>query len=255
MAKNVPKSGKQSRSKTTVKGKRYHCAKCRKRSPKPVKTPAPWYCPECLKKNDAANAEAATDLQLLPASRWRTNGSQVPLSWPSVHPGGSLPRTMRPNRGTLRTGPVRKGFVRRACRRFRWASNRTSSARRACSSSNRRSRCWKGLSPIIRPCPAIGICWPAAAARYRSCRPIRLLRRAVRRPARRRNCSNNLRKALETQTMLAGRFPDNRPACAGGSASPWRQRTQPLPRCEADRVLPGPRSPYWEWQRLRAKEP
>ena len=27
-----------------VKGKRYLCARCRKRSPKPVKTPAPWYC-------------------------------------------------------------------------------------------------------------------------------------------------------------------------------------------------------------------
>jgi hypothetical protein len=32
-----------------VKGKRLHCAKCRKRSPKPVKAFAPWYCPNCLK--------------------------------------------------------------------------------------------------------------------------------------------------------------------------------------------------------------
>jgi ribosomal protein L37AE/L43A len=35
---------------TAVKGKRYLCAKCRKRSPRPVKTPAPWYCPNCLKE-------------------------------------------------------------------------------------------------------------------------------------------------------------------------------------------------------------
>lgn len=50
MSKNIPKTGKKSRPKTAVKGKRYLCAKCRKRSPKPVKTPAPWYCPACLKK-------------------------------------------------------------------------------------------------------------------------------------------------------------------------------------------------------------
>jgi hypothetical protein len=47
MAK-VLKTGKRTRPKTAVKGKRYHCAMCRKRSPKPVKTPAPWYCPYCL---------------------------------------------------------------------------------------------------------------------------------------------------------------------------------------------------------------
>ena len=46
--KNIPKTGKRHRPKTAVKGKRYLCAKCRKRSPKPVKTPAPWYCPRCL---------------------------------------------------------------------------------------------------------------------------------------------------------------------------------------------------------------
>jgi hypothetical protein len=39
---------------TAVKGKRYRCAKCRKRSPQPVKTPAPWYCPSCLKEKDPA---------------------------------------------------------------------------------------------------------------------------------------------------------------------------------------------------------
>ena len=49
MAKNIFRSGKQARPKTAVKGKRFLCAKCRKRSPKPVKTPAPWYCPNCLK--------------------------------------------------------------------------------------------------------------------------------------------------------------------------------------------------------------
>lgn len=49
MAKNFPRTGKKVRPKTAVKGKRYLCAKCRKRSPKPVKTPAPWYCSNCLK--------------------------------------------------------------------------------------------------------------------------------------------------------------------------------------------------------------
>jgi len=50
MARNILRTGKQTRPKTAVKGKRYHCAKCRKRSPKPVKTAAPWYCPNCLKE-------------------------------------------------------------------------------------------------------------------------------------------------------------------------------------------------------------
>lgn len=50
MAKKFPESGKRARPKTTVKGKRYLCARCRKRSPQPVKTPAPWYCPNCLKE-------------------------------------------------------------------------------------------------------------------------------------------------------------------------------------------------------------
>jgi ribosomal protein L37AE/L43A len=48
LQKNIPSTGKRLRPKTAVKGKRYLCAKCRKRSPKPVKTPAPWYCPKCL---------------------------------------------------------------------------------------------------------------------------------------------------------------------------------------------------------------
>ena len=52
MTKNFPRTGKRARPKTAVKGKRYLCAKCHKRSPKPVKTPAPWYCPACLKEAD-----------------------------------------------------------------------------------------------------------------------------------------------------------------------------------------------------------
>ncbi len=54
MARGFPKSGKKTRPKTAVKGKRYDCAKCRKRSPRPVKTPAPWYCPACLKQIEAS---------------------------------------------------------------------------------------------------------------------------------------------------------------------------------------------------------
>jgi hypothetical protein len=62
MAKNIFRTGKQARPKTAVKGKRFLCAKCRKRSPKPVKTPAPWYCANCLKMdstNDAAEGDRA----------------------------------------------------------------------------------------------------------------------------------------------------------------------------------------------------
>lgn len=59
MAKNFPRSGKRDRPKTTFKGKRYRCAKCHKRSPKPVKTPAPWYCPNCLKEAEASRDEDA----------------------------------------------------------------------------------------------------------------------------------------------------------------------------------------------------
>jgi hypothetical protein len=47
MGRIIHKTGKQIRLKTAIKGKRYLCAKCRKRSPKPVKTPAPWYCSRC----------------------------------------------------------------------------------------------------------------------------------------------------------------------------------------------------------------
>jgi rubrerythrin len=52
MAKHVLRTGKRVRPKTAVKGKRYRCAICGKRSPKPVKAPAPWYCPDCLTRKD-----------------------------------------------------------------------------------------------------------------------------------------------------------------------------------------------------------
>jgi len=54
MAEKALRTGKQARPKTAVKGKRFHCARCHKRSPKPVKTPAPWYCPDCLKEEDVS---------------------------------------------------------------------------------------------------------------------------------------------------------------------------------------------------------
>jgi ribosomal protein L37AE/L43A len=53
MARNFPKTGKRVRPKTAVKGKRYLCADCHKRSPRRVTTPAPWYCPNCLKTKAA----------------------------------------------------------------------------------------------------------------------------------------------------------------------------------------------------------
>ena len=56
MPRRVTESGKRNRPKTAVKGKRYLCAGCRKRSPKPVKTPAPWYCPKCLAEREEAQA-------------------------------------------------------------------------------------------------------------------------------------------------------------------------------------------------------
>lgn len=54
MAKNILRTGKKTRPKTAVKGKRYLCAICHKRSPRPVKSPAPWYCPNCLKRKAAS---------------------------------------------------------------------------------------------------------------------------------------------------------------------------------------------------------
>jgi hypothetical protein len=54
--KNVPRTGKRQRPKTAVRGKRFLCAVCRRRSPRPVKTPAPWYCPRCLEIIQARQA-------------------------------------------------------------------------------------------------------------------------------------------------------------------------------------------------------
>ena len=50
--KNIPRTGKRHRPKTAIKGKRYRCATCHKRSPRPVKTPAPWYCPRCAAEKE-----------------------------------------------------------------------------------------------------------------------------------------------------------------------------------------------------------
>jgi hypothetical protein len=47
MTRHILRTGKQTRPKTAVKGKRYRCAKCHRRSPKRVMAPAPWYCPKC----------------------------------------------------------------------------------------------------------------------------------------------------------------------------------------------------------------
>ena len=59
--KNIPRTGKRYRPRTAIKGKRYRCATCHKRSPQPVKTPAPWYCPKCAaEKEEAFRAIAGT---------------------------------------------------------------------------------------------------------------------------------------------------------------------------------------------------
>jgi hypothetical protein len=52
--KNIPRTGKRDRPKTAIKGKRYRCATCHKRSPRPVKAPAPWYCPKCAAEREGA---------------------------------------------------------------------------------------------------------------------------------------------------------------------------------------------------------
>jgi late competence protein required for DNA uptake (superfamily II DNA/RNA helicase) len=80
MARNILRTGKQTRPKTAVKGKRYRCARCRKRSVKPVKTPAPWYCPKCANRD----AVQAPDIALPPPA----------LSTPS--PGGINDQPRKP---------------------------------------------------------------------------------------------------------------------------------------------------------------
>lgn len=57
MDRNILRTGKKVRAKTAVKGKRFRCAVCRKRSPKPIKTPAPWYCPSCLSQRNATSTQ------------------------------------------------------------------------------------------------------------------------------------------------------------------------------------------------------
>jgi len=47
MDRQVNRTGKQTRPRTAVRGKRYLCAICHQRSPRAVTTPAPWYCPKC----------------------------------------------------------------------------------------------------------------------------------------------------------------------------------------------------------------
>jgi len=48
VGRNIPKSGKKTRPRTAPRGKRYLCARCRKRSHRAVISPAPWYCSKCI---------------------------------------------------------------------------------------------------------------------------------------------------------------------------------------------------------------
>jgi hypothetical protein len=57
MGEERDQTGKRVRPRTAVRGKRYLCARCRKRSPRPVTAPAPWYCPNCLKAMSEPAAE------------------------------------------------------------------------------------------------------------------------------------------------------------------------------------------------------
>jgi hypothetical protein len=52
MGEKVDRTGKKVRPRTAERGKRYLCAMCRKRSPRPVYGPAPWYCPKCSPPTD-----------------------------------------------------------------------------------------------------------------------------------------------------------------------------------------------------------
>jgi hypothetical protein len=73
MAKNFLRTGKKSRPRTAVKGKRYRCAKCRKRSPKPVKTPAPWYCPNCTRQISVHSSGIGTSPSSLATNALKTS--------------------------------------------------------------------------------------------------------------------------------------------------------------------------------------
>ena len=63
--KNIPRSGKRLRPKTAVRGKRYRCAGCHTRSPRPVMKPAPWWCPKCI-----ARRALADDIPDTPPPGW-----------------------------------------------------------------------------------------------------------------------------------------------------------------------------------------
>jgi len=59
MAEEILRTGKKMRPKSAVKGKRFRCASCHRRSLKPVKTPAPWYCPKCMnQKSDLDTSDS-----------------------------------------------------------------------------------------------------------------------------------------------------------------------------------------------------
>ncbi|HEV3144117.1 MAG TPA: hypothetical protein VGZ47_09560 [Gemmataceae bacterium] len=58
------RTGKKTRSKTAIKGKRYRCAMCHKRSAKSVKTPAPWYCAICARILEEQKADRRQSLAI-----------------------------------------------------------------------------------------------------------------------------------------------------------------------------------------------
>jgi hypothetical protein len=61
MGEKNDRSGKKIRPRTALRGKRYLCAICRKRSPKPVTTPAPWYCPNCRPTTEPVQVEGTAE--------------------------------------------------------------------------------------------------------------------------------------------------------------------------------------------------
>jgi hypothetical protein len=63
MAEKVLRTGKKMRPKSAVKGKRFRCAMCHRRSPKPVKTLAPWYCPICARQKEELDRRQANLLK------------------------------------------------------------------------------------------------------------------------------------------------------------------------------------------------
>ena len=63
MAEKILRTGKKMRPKSAIKGKRFRCAMCHRRSPKPVKTPAPWYCPACVKQKEELDRRQANLLK------------------------------------------------------------------------------------------------------------------------------------------------------------------------------------------------